>query len=37
MLTETFYHRKLETNPETWYVNEKFYKLVKYYISVERS
>ena len=28
---------KPETNPETWYVNEKFLVIVDCYISLERS
>ena len=30
------YHQKPETNPETWYVNEKFEVMVECYISLER-
>ena len=28
-------HQKPDTNPETWYVNEKFLVMLEYYISVE--
>ena len=32
-----YYHLKPETNPETWYVNEKFLILMTNYISLKRS
>ena len=31
-----YYHPKLQTNTEIWYVNENFWILVECYISLER-
>ena len=36
-LAETFTNKKLETNPETWYVNENILLMMKYFIPLIRS